>query len=389
MLSMLVSTTAFLGACQPAGKAEAPAPKPYLISSTLIRSFTRQELADQFRSVNPALSFLTRYGIKVYKVVYNTQLPDGTSVKASGALIVPDASTAVPMVSQQHGTIQSDTDAPSYFGRGSDAYTGGALFSSLGFILACPDYIGYGESKNLPHLYEHRQSLAQASLDMLRASREFIAQQKSPWNGQLYLTGYSEGGYATMSLQKMLEEEHPDEFNLRASSLGAGAYHKTAFMKHIVNEPTHGIGSYNRLYLWALLTYNQVYGLNRPMSAYLKEPYASQVEKQREGSTISVSLSKTFREDFKRGINEGTDRAFLTAIADNNVHDWKPGIPTRLYHGDADNLVFYFNSKDAYEAMQRRGAKDVELITLKGRNHASAIAEYLLGTYTFFTSQPQ
>jgi predicted peptidase len=42
------------------------------------------------------------------------------------------------------------------------------------------------------------------------------------------ITGYSEGGFATMALQKKMEEQFPNEFNLVTSSCGAGAYNKTA-----------------------------------------------------------------------------------------------------------------------------------------------------------------
>lgn len=386
LLSLLVSTTALLSGCQSGTETDPqPGTSPVLVSATEIRSFTREQMAQQVQRINPALSFITRYGIKVYKVVYNTTLPDGSPVKASGALLVPDAPTAVPMVSQQHGTILSDSDAPSNFGSGSDAALGGSLFASIGYILACPDYIGYGESKDRPHPYEHRQSLAQASLDMLRASKEYIQKNNVRWDERLFLTGYSEGGYATMALQKLLEEQFPTEFNLRASSLGAGAYHKTATMKHLINERTDGIGTYNRLYLWALTTYNDMYkDLRRPLSAYLKEPYATQV--QQGSASVSVSLNETFTDAFKKGVNDGTDKAFLAAVADNDVYDWKPKTPTRLYHGDADNLVFYFNSKDAYDAMQKRGATNVQLITLRNRNHTSAITDYLLGTYEMFST---
>src|SRR5690606_12481760 len=121
------------------------------------------------------------------------------------------------------------------------------------------------------------------------------------------LAGYSEGGFATLSLQKEIEENHASEFNLRASSCGSGAYDKTSFMKHLINNPTVGVPGYNSLYVWVTLTYNRIYGLNRAPSAFFKEPYATQIQQQGINANINTSLHTIFTDDFKQGINDGTD----------------------------------------------------------------------------------
>jgi pimeloyl-ACP methyl ester carboxylesterase len=291
------------------------------------------------------------------------------------------------MVSQQHGTIRTDAEAPSYFGVNSEAYFSGALLASVGFITACPDYIGYGESKNVAHPYEHRKSLAQASLDMIRASKEFINKNTDiKWDNRLYITGFSQGGFATMALQKMIEEETGTEFNLRASSCGAGAYNKTATMKNLVTQSTSTVVSNNALYAWVLQTYNTVYKIGRPMSFYFKEPYATQVQTSALGATISVAFSKSLTDTFVKSINDGTDAAFAAAVADNDIFDWKPITPTRLYHGDADELVPFLNSQTAFDAMRKRGATNVELYKLAGATHGTAVQNYLIGTYEMFTT---
>jgi pimeloyl-ACP methyl ester carboxylesterase len=393
LLSLFLSITVFLSGCKTGGTDPDPdlVKDVYLVSSSEIATLNKTQLASQIGQEFPAqlqgiVSAFLKYDVKVYKLIYNTKLPDGTATKASGAVIVPAVATAVPMISQQHGTIVSDTDAPSNFGPNSDAAFGGALFSSIGYIMVCPDFIGYGESKTIPHTYEHREGLATASLDMIRAAKEFIKQKSIKWDNRLLLTGYSEGGFATMSLQKKIEEEFPTEFTLAASSIGAGAYHKSAFMKYIINEKTHGISSYNRLYLWTLLTYNDLYKLNKPMNYYLKEPYATQATQNGKNITINVSISEIFTDSFKKALNDGTDTGFLNAVKDNDVYDWKPKTPTYLYAGTADNLVFFFNTQDAYDAMRKRGATNVEIKPLDGKDHATAVTDYLLGTYGFFTT---
>jgi pimeloyl-ACP methyl ester carboxylesterase len=377
----------FLASCD-SGKDDPGVSKDeYLVESSVIAELTKEQIIQQSAVISPLVAGFVRNGVKVYRLTYKTKNTDGSDITASGALIVPVTTQQVAMVSAQHGTITSDDQAPSNFKPNSEGSTIGSLFGAMGYIISYPDYIGYGASKDLPHPYEHRASLASASLDMLRAAKEFLKKQDDvKWDERLYLAGYSEGGFATLSLQKKIEEETSSEFNLRGSSCGAGAYDKSSFMKYLINNETHGIAGFNSSYLWVTLTYDRIYGLNRPKSVYFKAPYASQIEQLGKDNPINVSFNTIFTDSFIKGINEGTDTGFLNAVADNNVYDWKPRTPTQLYHGTADRLVFYFNSKNAYDAMSKRGATNVTLVPVEGKDHDTALQSYLLGTLTFFTS---
>ncbi|TLU98727.1 alpha/beta hydrolase family protein [Dyadobacter luticola] len=359
----------------------------YLKESSVIKELSKEDITQKANALNPLLAAYVRNGVKVYKITYNTKNTDGTDIVASGALILPATDQPISMISVQHGTIRNDASAPSNFSDDSEAASFGSLFGAMGYIIAYPDYIGYGASKDLPHPYEHRASLASSTLDMLRAAKEFLKKQTAvKWDEKLYVAGYSEGGYATMSLQRKIEEEASTEFNLRASSCGAGAYDKTAFMEYIINSPTHGISSYNQLYLWVLLTYDRIYKLNKPASYYFKEPFATAVTNASFNIPINQSFNTILNDSFKTALNSGADKGFVDAIGDNDVYKFKPKTPTRLFHGDADKLVFYFNSKNAYDYMKGAGAADVQLITVPGGDHPSSIVTFLAGTLTFFTS---
>lgn len=176
----------------------------YLVSSTLVGEFTKEQLVQRIAAGDPSFAQIApflQYGIKVYKLVYKTKNTDGTEIQASGAFIYPTKTAASALISIQHGTIRTDQEAPSYFATSSEANLAGSLFASLGYIITYPDYIGYGASNKVPHPYEHRASLASSCLDMIRAAKEFINQEKIQWDERLYITGYSAGGYATMALQ--------------------------------------------------------------------------------------------------------------------------------------------------------------------------------------------
>lgn len=379
---LLIFSLIFLAGCdKEKTPVEPTVENKYLKDTTFIKNISKEEIV----KMNPLFSAYAKYGVKVYKVTYNTTNTDGTPITASGAVIIPSTNLDASMISVQHGTITTDAEAPSNFASDSEAASFGTIFGAMGYIIVYPDYIGYGASKDIPHPYEHRASLSSACLDLLRATKEMLKTKPSvKWDQKLYLAGYSEGGYATMSLQKRIEEEAASEFNLKASSCGAGAYDKTAFMKFVINSPTLGVASYNSLYLWVLLTYDHIYKLNKPATYYFKDPYAAQIAQLGIKNPINVSFNLILNDSFKTALNSGADTGFINAIGDNDVYNWKPKTPTRLFHGDADPLVFYFNSVNAAAAMKKLGAADVELITVQGGTHSTSITTFLLGTLGFF-----
>lgn len=380
---MLLPLFFLVWSCEQADETTIIQPK-HLVSASFLKEYSRAEFLNTLGQNAQFISTLVKGGVRQYKIVYKTKNTDGTDILASGAMTVPVGITnKVPLLSYQHGTIFNDNDAPSYFSEtGSEGQTA-TLMASMGYIVSAPDYIGYGESKNIPHTYEHREGLATASLDMLRAVKEAIAQEKLNWNEITYIAGYSEGGFASMSLLKKLEETAASEFTVKAVSCGAGAYNKTLSFKTLVNTPTSGNAQHNASYIWVLLTYDNIYKLNRPISAYFVEPHATQIVNERQNARITGNLGDLLNPTLKKGILEGTDAALLAAVADNDVFDWKPKAALRLYHGDKDDYVPYFNSQTTVDAMKKRGV-DVELKTIAGGNHTSSISEFLLGTLQYF-----
>ena len=368
-------------------------PTGYLVSSAKVADVPLQQLQAIVGQANPTYLGLLKYGITAQKIVYKTQNWDGTTVNASGLLLIPATTNAVPMISQQHGTIFSDTEAPSYFGPASEAFQFSSIFASNGYIIACPDYIGFGSSNNVAHPYEYRATQAQTCLDMLRAAREYIKQNSAiKWDERLYLAGYSEGGYATMALYKKMQEEIPTEFNLKAVSTGAGAYDKTNFTKAVVGQPSAGNANWNRAFLWVLLTYNTIYSdLRKPMSYYFKAPYAADIQANGLKVDLKVSINETFTDQFQQDVLANPNSAFAKALADNDIYDWKPLTPLLLTHGDHDQQVYPLNTLSAIQAMILKRGATVVIPNIKesaktgiDQTHINTIPMWLTDTYTLF-----
>ncbi|WP_080238797.1 alpha/beta hydrolase family protein [Spirosoma rigui] len=363
----------------------------YLVGSTQLAQLTKDQTLAQltqsaalFGGVSPSL--FVQNGCTVYRLTYRTKNVDGSDVTASGALLVPIKTGPLPLMSIQHGTIFTEQEAPSNYAPGTESYTVGTLAAALGYIVAYPDYLGYGESKQIPHPYEHSKTLASASYDMLQAVREFCKQKSISWNNNLYLSGYSQGGGATMSLQQKIESETPMAFTLKAVSCGAGAYDKTNFTKFLLGNPSSGLPLANSQYIWVMQTYNRIYGFNRPLTFYLKEPYAGRVQSQGTSAVVDVSLNLALTDEFRNGILNGTDTDYLKALKENDTYNFVPKTPTLLIHGTDDQQVYFLNSQNAYDAMKKLGATNVQLVPIVGKTHPSTIPDYLLRTVQFFST---
>ena len=358
-----------------------PATAGVLTGSALIGEYSPATLAGRVPNV-PLVGTLVRYPIRAYRLTYRTHTPDGQETTASGAVLVPVTTTALPVLSYQHGTLvpSSEDQAPSYYASGSDVWSVISVLASTGYVVSAPDYLGYGASKALPHPYEHGASLASASADMLRAAREFCQQQGVAVNQKNFLLGYSEGGYATMALHRFLEANYAATLPVTASAPGAGAYHKSAFARYILSS-TQPL-SFLSTYVWVLRTYDRIYMLNRPFSFYYQEPYATQLQAN-PFAEVPKQQSQLFAASFRQAVLNNSDAALANTLADNDMYDWQPRAPLALFHGTADDYVPFFNSQDAYDAMQKRGATQVELHPIQGGDHFSSVTAYTLGAYAF------
>ncbi|MDX2195422.1 MAG: lipase family protein [Cytophagales bacterium] len=365
---------------------------PTVLADTLLAgTYTKDQMANRLSAFagtnsgtnNSFASLLLTNGIKVYRITYKTIEPTNLSpVTASGLVCIPDIAGSFALVSHQHGTIREtdETNAPSYFNNSTQGGEGNvaALLAASGFVVSSPDYLGYGATKELAHPYEHAPSLARASIDMLSAAKELCILKGVTLGGKLFLVGYSEGGFATMAMQKMIEEKYFTQFTITASYIGAGAFDKTSFAKYILNSTTDL--TFLNYYVWVLTTYNKVYKINRPFSYYFTSDNATKLENDI-FAEVNKNPQNLFVPAFKSGILSGSDSLMLAAFKDNHLYDWKPVSETNLYHGTKDDFVPIFNAEIALSAMQAKGAAKVSLTKFDNADHYSGGAQYFQAAY--------
>lgn len=333
-----------------------------------------------------------RYSVSLQKIVYKTVTPDGRLINVSGMLAYPlkPAGSSSPLLSFQHATVFRDEDAPS-----NNPGTNQALLvlAASGYITAMPDYIGYAESANEEvHTFVIADGLAAAVIDMLRATRRFLATNNIATNGQLFLTGYSEGGYATLAAQKEMEEDLANEFSITASMPAAGPYDMSSTIRYMVNQPTN---DNPELLGFVFKAYDYWYRLNR-LANIFQAPYAGVIATYYDGTrsagevknALTTNMADLFTTSFRSeflGSGETTLKTYLSA---NDIYNWAPRTPTRLFHGREDSIVPYTNATTAVAAMTAAGSTNVSLVECVAipRGHEECVPSYLVEVTDWFGS---
>jgi len=330
-------------------------------------------------------AFSGKYGVTLRRITYRTVTPDGRLIEASGVVAWPLklAGAASPMLSFQHATLFRNADAPS-----NNASTDSTLLAvaGTGYIILMPDYIGYGASASEVHPYVHAQGLAAPIVDMVRATRQLLARHNIVANGQLFLTGYSEGGYATLAAQKEMEQNLPLEFPLTASLAAAGPYDMSATTQFMVGLATN---AHPEIAGFVFKAYDRWYQWNR-LSGIFQSPYDTVVATYYDGthssSAISAALTTAsadlFTTSFRTGFLGTGETTVKAAFAANDIYRWAPRSPTRLFHGVDDSIAPYFNATTARDAMNSAGATDLALIDCTTpvaipRDHEECVPDYL------------
>ena len=149
--------------------------------------------------------------------------PGPAVVPESGLMWVPvtwwGRWISTPIISYQHGTQVYRECAPSKFNANPLAIlvhpdlTGalqnyvecivGALMATAGYTVVMPDYAGFGSSQKI-HPYVHHSLGDSVVGALIEARRKLASRGVRPANA-LYLTGYSEGGYAAMAGARALQ----------------------------------------------------------------------------------------------------------------------------------------------------------------------------------------
>jgi pimeloyl-ACP methyl ester carboxylesterase len=351
-----------------------------------------------FASVTfPELNDLKPYiskTVDVYKLIYNTEI-EGKKINASGLLCVPSESGEYPLFSFQNGSNTLNDQAPSEFVT-NPVYQFIEIIASMGYVVIIPDYPGFGESSNISHPYLIKEPTVQAVVDMLFAVKEMVPEELPDLTikDELYIMGYSQGGWATLALHKALEQDYSVDFNLKGSVCGAGPYNLNLLFERMAGIDTYPMPVYTGYIINAFSVYDQ---FTNPVSDILKEPYATRLPDLYKGtlsfdqinSQLTTSIPDLFTSGFLSGFTtEAKYSTVRSSLSDNSITSWNTAIPLFLIHGGGDTSVDPLSTENIYNDMIQSGTSSQICIKeiLPGLDHGDAVVPAMIKGIHFIIS---
>jgi hypothetical protein len=334
-----------------------------------------------------------QYNVDAYKIRYYTTDVDGSQTIASGALLVPKntACDSLPLAVYDHGTVLEREAVPS---RDNIEATVAKVIASTGAIAVAPDYLGLGDNQGL-HPYLHGETQATATIDMMRAAREYLRDSlQIDLNGEVFVSGYSQGGHAAMATVKYIQDNSlQGEFNLLGAGPASGPYNLSSTMLPLLlsNAPYSNPG----YVVYLLFAMERVYGnIYNSYSDILDIPYDTLVPPLFDGTydmnAVNAVLPNQIRDFMQDTVLDNLEADTITfshpirqALMANDNYDWNPSFPMELYYCTQDEQVAFQNSLDAEAAMQANGAS-VTAIDKGAFNHGGCFLPALRGALDYF-----
>jgi pimeloyl-ACP methyl ester carboxylesterase len=394
---MILFAGLFLHSCD---QTDEPEDKVYdnFISNELKFEITTQEAIAKlttFAAIMPETSLLgavVKSDIEVHKITYKTTFKEA-NIQASGLVCLPKTAGNYPVLCFQNGTNTLHSEAPTENPK-SDLLSILESVASMGFIVVIPDYIGFGASSKLTHPYLHAESTTKSILDMLRAVNQFGTEDDvlAKPTKDLFIFGYSQGGWATMQLQKSIEKDYSTEFNLIASSCAAGPY-SIEYMNKFITEKEDYPMPYFLTYL--LNSYTAIGLVNNPLSDFIQAPYATKIPGLFDGkhsggeinAQLTTQMSTLLTPEYRTGFATDTKFAGVrSAFVANSIEPWLISTPTRLYHGANDEFIPPALSQKMLLDFKAKGVSDtkIESIVIPGVDHSLGVIPVGFQTILWF-----
>lgn len=352
--------------------AEPPIPPPVvesgpgaLLAGAFVNTITASEIMQAFADPESKVDhgLAPRYDVSSYRIVYTSTDKNGAELAVSGLISVPVKAAGLPspVLSYQHATTFYNNQAPS---NKVEAVEPPIVLASLGYIVVSPDYVGFGASKGVQHPYLIAAPTARVVIDMLNAAQTWRWQNRVADNGQLFLAGYSEGGYATMAAHRAIELENGAlKTRLQAAVPGAGPYD----VLETLDEQLERVDDVAPWLSWALRP-----GSLKYVGGTVRDEIRRALLRQMVPEDGDVSYQTLFLDRYL-----ADERALIQA--EHDVHTgWTPTVPVHLFHGRGDLTVPYSAAESALSTLRATGATGVSLTdcTTPKFGHLDCVPEY-------------
>ena len=373
----------------------------YLLDYELISSYSKEEVTGRLALAAlayPELAVLVpsaKYGVNIYRLSYKV-IFQGNELTASGLICLPEAAESFPFISFQNGTNTCHSNAPSV-NPTNEFYSLISIMAGSGYIITIPDYIGFGESEGVLHPYHHITSSNEAIINLLKAGQEMVSSEQfsARSSEDMYLMGYSQGGWATLAAANSLESNTTIGLNIKAIACGAGAYNLMALSKHVLALDEY-VSPFYLPYFIESRRRNDI--LSESLMLYFNVPYPETITGLFDGSYCNGDLNTEFSTKMGELMttdiinNFETEEHFATLRSElvlNSVGAWNIQAKTRLYHSHGDKSVPSFLSEEIYDDFMDEGVSpnNITLILVDSLDHNDAIIPWGVDALNWIINQ--
>lgn len=346
------------------------------------------------------------FGYKAVKLSYKTKGQNNKDITASGLLVIPTASEAyaqyrtaigedpfsISMICDNHGTIFTNAEAPSNT-EVTDGMPNHSLAVSMtgyaGFAAILPDYIVYGDSNSTRKPYMMRSSAAQDSLDMIRASIRYMTDNGILFNGQLFLSGYSQGGYNTLALAKDIELNHSDEFTLKGvAPMAAPSMLKNFGDAVLQTDANMSVPAFMAFIADSYSYYSDNITLDEMILDTKTDVFDTLFNGTNDITAIHTNLQLPlnaptlglFKSSFVTEYMNDNNHKLKQLFEANDVVSWNSSSPINLIHCENDDVIPYTFSAGAKQSLEASGSTDITLTPIDGNYTHTTCGQAAYGT---------
>jgi hypothetical protein len=196
------------------------------------------------------------------------------------------------------------------------------------------------------------------------------------WPDALLLTGFSQGGHATLAAQRLLEAAPLEGLTVEAAAPIAGPFDLAGISFPFALE---GHSKSSSLYLAYLVgAYANIYG--EALGSALRDPYAAKVPVLFDGlhddNAITAALPanprEMFHEEFLQTYARGEPNWLRERLTENGLYEWSPRAPIRLYFGALDVDVSPREAQVEAKRLNARGG-DVTAVDVGEVDHEGSV----------------
>lgn len=341
------------------------------VSVTPVADLNRSQVTEILAGV-PFENVEARHGVRAYRIEYRTLDVRRRPTTASALLAIPaDPPKIADTVVWEHGTRAARADVASVSDDNLDR-PAALLFAADGYVTVAPDYLGLGTGPG-PHPYVHAETEARASLDAVRAAHEIVTGWGRRLSGDVFVSGFSQGGHAAMALGAAMLCHYPSldyrsaELCLRLRALApisgpfdlAGTEIPGLFDGRI--DPIAG----NFYISYFTLSMNRTYGLFRSPSEVFRAPYDRTLPPLFDGNHDEMAIVPALPSSLTDLLTPGyaarlrhPDGALRRAIDENDrTCRWNLRVPVRLYAASGDREVPIGNTEQCVKQLSAAGAR--------------------------------